>query len=329
MDIHLPPIPGISARRFGRDGDFQRVADLVVAEARADGRDDSVVTGEEVEVSFRNSENLNLAEDFRFVEIDGEAVAYVTTRWWDEANGPRVYRHMCKVFPEWRNQGIGTAMLAWAQGRLAERATEHETERSKVYRTYADERAAGCAALLEADGYQAIQHGASLVRPNLDDIPEGPLPAGLEIRPVTQDQLRAVYEADIEAFRDHWGFSEPTENDWNAFLEFPHRDESLWKVAWDGDRVAGQVRTFINESENRENSRKRGWTEFISTARDWRGKGVATALICSSLRELAQRGMEEAALGVHVENPHGAYRLYQSLGFQVVSFDTTYEKPLA
>ena len=100
-------------------------------------------------------------------------------------------------------------------------------------------------------------------------------------------------------------------------------------MAWDGDRVAGQVRTFINESENRENSRKRGWTEFISTARDWRGKGVATALICSSLRELAQRGMEEAALGVHVENPHGAYRLYQSLGFQVVSFDTTYEKPLA
>ncbi len=328
MDIHLPPIPGISARPFGREGDAQLVAELVVAEARADGGDDTVMTGEEVEVAFRNTEHMDLQKDFRFIEVDGNAVAYVTCRWWDETDGPRIYRHMCKVVPEWRNKGIGSAMLAWAQGRLAERATGHATERPKVYRTDVDEPAAGGMALLERDGYRAIQHGATLVRPNLDDIPEAPLPKGLEIRPVADDQLRTIYEADIEAFRDHWGFSEPTEKDWKAFLEFPYRDESLWKVAWDGDRVVGQVRSFINEVENRENGRKRGWAEFISTAREWRGKGVATALICASLRELAARGMEEAALGVHVENPHGAYRLYQSLGFEVISFGTTYEKAM-
>ncbi|MDH5373052.1 MAG: GNAT family N-acetyltransferase [Acidimicrobiia bacterium] len=326
MEIQLPDIPGISSRPLSRAGDYQIVADLVVAEARADGQDDSFMTSDDIEVAFRNTENMDLVHDFRFVEINGDPVGYVTTRWWDETDGPRIYRHMCKVIPEARNQGIGTAMLRWAQDRLFERAAGHKTDRRRVFRTDVDNASVGGAALIEANGYSAIQHGATLVRPNLDDIPEGPLPTGLEIRPVTEDQLRTIWEADIEAFRDHWGFSEPTEKDWQAFLDFPQRDESLWKVAWEGDRVAGQVRSFISDFENRENNRQRGWTEFISTAREWRAKGLATALICESLRELKRRGMEEAALGVHVENPHGAYRLYQSLGFEVISFGTTYEK---
>lgn len=328
MDMNLPDIPGLTARPFGRPDDYQIVSDLVVAEARADGQDDAVSTAEEVEVAFRNTDHMDLERDFRFVEINGEPVGYVTTRWWDEVDGPRIYRHMCKVVPQWRNRGIGAALLEWAQHRLAERAEHHDTDRPKVYRTDVDEQALGGAALMEADGYLPIQHGALLIRPNLNDIPDARLPDGLEIRPVSADQLRKIYDADVEAFRDHWGFSEPTEKEWTAFLEFPYRDESMWKIAWDGDRVAGQVRSFINEVDNHENSRKRGWAEFISTAREWRGKGVATALICASLHELADRGMEEAALGVHVENPHGAYRLYQSLGFEVVSFGTTYEKPL-
>ena len=112
---------------------------------------------------------MDLVDDFRFVEIDGEAVAYVTSRWWDEVDGPRIYRHMCKVVPEWRNHGIGSAMLSWAQRRLAERAADHHTERSKVYRTDIENEQSGGAALLEADGYVSIQHGASLVRPNSGD----------------------------------------------------------------------------------------------------------------------------------------------------------------
>jgi ribosomal protein S18 acetylase RimI-like enzyme len=37
--------------------------------------------------------------------------------------------------------------------------------------------------------------------------------------------------------------------------------------------------------------------------------------------------MEDAALGVHVENPHGAMRLYENLGFVVQDEGATYEKP--
>lgn len=134
MDMQLPDIAGVRARPFGREGDFQIVADLVVAEARADGQTDAVMTAEDVEVAFRNTDHLDLAHDFRFVEIEGIPVGYVTTRWWDEVDGPRVYRHMCKVVPDWRNRGIGAAMLRWAQGRLSERAAGHHTDKLKVDR---------------------------------------------------------------------------------------------------------------------------------------------------------------------------------------------------
>jgi ribosomal protein S18 acetylase RimI-like enzyme len=39
-------------------------------------------------------------------------------------------------------------------------------------------------------------------------------------------------------------------------------------------------------------------------------------------------GMEETALGVDVQNPHGALRLYESVGYHVDRRHTTYRKPL-
>jgi mycothiol synthase len=324
--LHLPDLPGISTRLFAGEDDYRHVADLVNAESRSAGVD-WIATPDEVALSLENHENLQLQRGLRFVEVDGEPIGYVIVRWLQEAGGPRVYRHMCKLSPHWRGLGIGTSMLHWAQERLREIAAGHDFE-PKVFRTDTDTVSADAVALLEAEGYKAIEHSATLVRPDLRNIPVASLPAGIEIRPVTQEQLRTIFDADTEAFRDHWGFSEPTEGDWVQFLEFPHRDETLWKVAWDGNRVAGQVRSFVNELENTTFDRKRGWTEFISTAREWRGKGVATALICESLRELESRGMDEAALGVHVENPHGAMRLYQKLGFAVQSRGAVYEKPM-
>ncbi len=326
MPMQLPDISGITERAFDGPADYQVIADVFNADARGSGGE-WIATGEEVALSFENQENLDLSTGLRIIEVNGEPIGYVIVRWMQEEGGPRIYRHMCKLAPEWRRRGIGTAMLSWAQQRLREIAADHDSEH-KVYRTDTDTRSEDVTGLLERDGYQAIEHSATLVRPNLDNIPDRPLPAGLELRPVTEDQLRPIFDADIEAFRDHWGFVEPKEGDWVQFLQFSYRDETLWKIAWDGDRIAGQVRSFINTLENETFHRKRGWTEFISTARKWRGQGVATSLICESLLELKRRGMEEAALGVHVENPHGAKRLYENLGFVVQDEGAVFEKPM-
>jgi ribosomal protein S18 acetylase RimI-like enzyme len=73
----------------------------------------------------------------------------------------------------------------------------------------------------------------------------------------------------------------------------------------------------VNEGEAEDLGRRRAWTEDISTRREWRGKGVASALIAASLRQLAGLGFDEAALGVDLDNPTGALGVYQRMGYEV------------
>jgi mycothiol synthase len=106
-------------------------------------------------------------------------------------------------------------------------------------------------------------------------------------------------------------------------------DTSLWRIAWDGDKVAGQVRSYISAEENARFGRLRGYTEHISVRRPWRRRGLARALIAASFPLLRARGMTEAALGVDTENTSGALHVYESCGFRPVSRSATYRKPLA
>jgi len=105
-------------------------------------------------------------------------------------------------------------------------------------------------------------------------------------------------------------------------------DTSLWRVAWDGDEVAGQVRSYISTEENERHGRLRGYTEHISVRRPWRRRGLARALIAASFPLLRARGMTEAALGVDTENTSGALRIYEGCGFRPVTRSATYRKPL-
>jgi ribosomal protein S18 acetylase RimI-like enzyme len=283
------------------------------------------VTASEVEGWLAGADDIDRDRDYVFVEVDGVPVAYVLTPTHVEHEGRRIYRHNGRVDPAWKRKGIGTALLDWVIARNEEKAASLGPG---TLQTSVDNEDPVLIRMLSERGYEQVEGDAELVRPDLENIADRPLPDGLEIRAVTEDHLRLIYDADYEAFRDHWGARTQSEGDWSAFLRFAHRDETLWKVAWDGDRVAGQVRGYINQEENDQFGRLRGWAEFISTAADWRGRGVASALICETLREFAARGLDEAALGVHVGNPTGAFSLYQGLGFEIVSTSETYERPL-
>jgi ribosomal protein S18 acetylase RimI-like enzyme len=86
------------------------------------------------------------------------------------------------------------------------------------------------------------------------------------------------------------------------------------------------VLSFIDKDENAKFGRQRGYTETIAVRRPWRRRGLAKALLAQSLLGLKESGMTEAALGVHIENRHGAYYFYQSMGYRVVQTWTIYRK---
>ncbi len=184
-------------------------------------------------------------------------------------------------------------------------------------------------ALLKGQGYQPVRYFFDMVRPTLDEIEVPDLPEGLEIRPVAgRDQMRQLFDADVEAFLDHWGGFDATDAAFEQWLADPDYDPTLLVVAWDGDEIAGSVTNVINERENAELGRLRGLLDSVSVRRPWRGRGLGYALVMRSLELLRERGMTSAWLGVDAENPMGALRLYEKAGFAVDARAAAYRKPM-
>ena len=321
----VPQLDSLVFRTFRGADDYPALARIINASAEGEG-DDRVETAEALASAYDHLERCEPSRDLLVAEVDRMPVAYSRVFWDDEEDG-RIYKLVCFVDPAFGGRGLGSALLAWNEARLREIAADHDVPTKLVQAFVADANGAA-SALIRGAGYGPVTYMAQMVRPSVDDVPDHPLPDGLEIRPVRDEDIRTIWEADVEAFKDHWGFVDQSEEDYRRFVEFPYHDPTLWKIAWDDEGVAGQVKSFIDTAQNDAHGRQRGWTESISTSRRWRRRGVAKALIVESIRELAARGMTEVALGVHTENPNGAYALYEGLGYELVRTWTTYRKPL-
>lgn len=324
---NAPEIPGLSFRGFEGQSDYPKMIAVMAGSKEAD-QIERVDTVDFMVYHYAHLVNFNPYQDMLFAQVDDQVVGYARVNWWQQTDGSRIYRSRCNVLPEWRQKGIGSALLEWGESRLREIAEVHPKDQPGLFQAYAADSEHGAQALLEAHGYVPVRHSYLMVRPDLENIPEAPMPPGLEVRPATVDQVPAIRDASLEAFRDHWGFSEATEPSAQQMVDDPNFDPSLWQVAWDGDQIAGMVLAFINREENQEYRRKRGWTENICVRRPWRKRGLARALIVRSFYAIKERGMQEAALGVDTQNVTGALHLYESVGFRPVKRHTLYRKSM-
>ena len=321
----MPAIPGLVARRFRDPGDFERLAAVIVA---ANQHDDIpwMPTADTLRLELDGLvSTIDKHTDLVMVEIDGEPVAEAQV-WRIPRDGELVFEVGGHVIPAYRRRGIGRALLGENIRRARERVAADTTGMAAVLGGFADENEVAGRALLEGAGFELVRHFFLMRRPDLGTVPEPSLPANLEVRPVTPDQYRAVFDGEAEAFRDHWGHREPTEEDYRLTFEHPELDTSLWAVAWDGDEVAGVVQTWIWPEENARLGVSRGWLERISVRRPWRRRGLGGALTAAAMVRLRERGITEAMLGVDAENPTGALGLYERLGFVVDKRERAYRR---
>lgn len=328
---NTPAIPGLAFRHFRGPADFPHMVAVVTASVEAD-QIEHVGSVESVANTYANLSNCDPYQDMIVAEVNGEVIGYSRGEWYEEVD-PSSYQYVFSGFlvPAWRRKGIGRVMLHWMEGRLREIAAEHPPEQLKFFTAFVAQHGIGRATMLEREGYRPVRYFYEMVRPTMDDIPNFPMPEGLEFRPVLPEQYRAIWETSNEALRDHWGFAEPSEENYQEWLgNKTIFQPQLWQIAWDKetDQIAGQVRTFIDHAQNEKYNRKRGYTEFITVRRPWRRRGLARALIALSLHAQKEQGMTESALGVDSENPSGALRIYEDCGFHVVKQTTVYRKPL-
>ncbi len=329
----LPALAGYTFRPYRGEADQPAMLDVIRASKAADGQEDAD-TPETMLNHYRHLTNCDPNRDVLLVEGPAGLVAYGRTFWVKE-DGVEAYQYLIVGFvkPEVRRQGLGRALLAWLEARALAVAGELGHPRPPVaqayWQSFANESSRAHLALLARAGYTPVRYFYEMVRPNLDDIPDLRLPAGLELRPAQPEHYQAIWDANIEAFRDHWGETERTLEDYQRWLSDTREFQpAIWKVAWDTatNEVAGMVLGYIIAEQNTQFHRLRGWTENICVRRPYRKQGVARALMAANLRELQARGMTEAALGVDTENPTGALGVYESMGFRPVKREAVYRK---
>jgi ribosomal protein S18 acetylase RimI-like enzyme len=326
-----PAIAGLTFRHYRGPSDFAAIA-AVNAASQAVDKVDYKMRVEDVEHFYLHLLHTDIRRDMLFVEVDGQVIGYNRGSSTRDENGPWIYGWVGVLKPEWRGRGLGTAAVNYMEAHLRGLDAGETSEGVRCFQAEAANTETGREALLVGAGYAVARQERMMTRvlngPGAEPVAVSPMPEGLEVRPVAPELYRAVWEADAEAFRDHWGYVPPTEADYQRWLSKPIFNPALWRVAFDqaSGQVAGMVQNFINENENEDYHRQRGYTEGISVRRPWRRRGLARALLTRSLQMFQQMGMAEAALGVDSQNLSGAFLLYESVGFLETQRYSIYRK---
>lgn len=284
------------------------------------------ITLDEFYSEWRDPE-MDLQSNTRVAVLPSGAVAACAEVW----GSPPYVSHWiwARVDPAQREQGIGTALMEWAEARAREMIAQ-APEGARVVATAASiSTHQPSIDLLRARGFEQVRHMLTMERPLEGDLPAAAWPKGMEIYAMRPGQEQAVYRASHEAFKDHWGYiSVPEEQDFPIWLhrmtQRPEFDPSLWFLAVEGDEIAGIALCF----PSRGGDTSLGWVSTLGVRRPWRKRGVGLALLYHAFGELQRRGRTRVGLGVDAQSLTGATRLYEKAGMQAVRRIISFEKQL-
>lgn len=275
------------------------------------------------------SPGFDPAEDIRLVFApDGQMVGYIET--WTTVKPPVHPWLWARVHPEYEDLSIGAWLLQWGEERVLRALSEIPEHLRFAPRIGTFRQAEKSKRLYEEMGYSYIRSSYHM-RIELDaPVPEPFWPEGITLRTFhPETDAEAVYRADTEAFRDHFGFVEqPFEQGFTRFKHFLIGDEdfdpTLWFLAMDGEEIAG----FNLCRDHSYDDPDLGWVGSLGVRRPWRKRGIGLALLRHSFNEFYRRGKRKVGLGVDAQNLTGALRLYENAGMHVHQAFDLYEKEL-
>ena len=331
MIENAPEVEGLTFRKYLGEEDLPAMHAVIEGSREAD-KEDYTETLQDMENQYKHLVNCDPNEDIIIVEIDGDVVGYGRFWWRLEDNTidgkEYIYSSFANLLPEYRGYGIRKAMLEWQEAALQKYIGSHPDDVSKSFQGWSSDATEEYNAILKDLGYEPVRYFIEMTRPIDTPLPVAPMPEGLEVRPALPEHIDQIWDADQEAFEDHFGFTPATEDDKKRWLSSRVFNPKLWTVAWEGDEVCGMILNFVDEKENEEFNRKRGYTEDISTRRPWRRRGLAKALLVKSIQMFKEMGMEETALGVDTINPSGAHKLYEDVGYKAYKRYSTWRKKI-
>jgi mycothiol synthase len=234
------------------------------------------------------------------------------------------------VHPRWRRLGVGRELMQALYRRATERLAE--VEEGPVYfqgstRDVEEDRKA----LFESLDMAPVRYFVNMVRPINNGLPPVEMPDGFRLRPFDPARdVETVWRVDMESFQDHWGSTGFPLEEFEHWIGQPHFRPELWLLAEEEatGRVAGISLNKIDPDWIAQTGRQEGYVNTLGVLREYRKRGLGTALLAQSLRVLRQAGMEAAHLGADAENLTGAVRLYERLDFRVRKTSVAYRRTM-
>ena len=225
-----------------------------------------------------------------------------------------------RVPPGERADSVGSALLDAMEVRAAELAVGDASVRLGVFSQ--DEPGHR---LAEGRGYELFRYSFRMHIDFGGELPVPEWPEGISVRSFTRGKDdRAVYEANVESFEDHFEHTRWPYESWRQWAFTESFDPGLWWVAEDGQEIAGVCLCRGDAGA----AGDLGWVNTLGVRRPWRRRGVGRALLLHAFAEFRARGKRGAGLGVDGLNLTGAVRLYEQAGMQVARRYDQYKKPL-
>jgi len=233
-----------------------------------------------------------------------------------------------RVRPDSRAGGLEEAIFAWAEERAV---TEGQLQGVPVeLRSGTRDHDAYGLRVLEQQGMVVVRYFFTMQRPLAGPLPDPQFPPGYTLRPNAGGaELDRWVAAFNQSFIDHWNHHDITVEDHRHWLTDPDYDaqRDLVAIAPDGT-LAAFCFCGVNSAYNTRNHTRQGSIHMLGTRRGYRQMGLGRAMLLAGLQRLQHEGLDTAKLGVDAENPTGALRLYESVGFTQAHTWISYRKTL-
>jgi mycothiol synthase len=257
----------------------------------------------------------NVGGNYRIELEDGSVTGWASV-WSPQAQTDRAFIGV-RTLP--RDRASYAHLLDWAEKRVLEKSDGAAVNAHVP----ADDGDEPLAEELGTRGYELVRHFFEMEIDLAEEPPDPAWPDGFGPRTFDTEDARAVYDADIEAFEDHWDPLDVTFEEWREyFLGSSDFDPELWFLVEDGDKLAA----FSLCSKR---DKPTGHVHVLGVRRPWRRRGLAKALLLNSFRELRRRGCGQARLNVDAENLTGAVRLYEDAGMHVLHRTARWSRDLS
>ncbi|GHO42979.1 GNAT family N-acetyltransferase [Ktedonospora formicarum] len=252
----------------------------------------------------------------------GELIGYATT---DHQQHVHTWLNMVMRM-DYQDSAIEQVLLNWGEVRAREHIALAADGLRVIQRTWVDARYTARQRLLERHGFQLTRRFYRMKIELEEPLTQPIWPSDIHVQTFQPGMERAVFEADEDIFRDHWGFVGDDYDEWAHHALNPQTfDPSLWFLAMDGEQIAGIA---LCAKETAQEGEYEGWVHSLGVRRAWRRKGLAQALLHEAFNAFYQRGLPDVLLGVDATSLTGATRLYEKVGMHAIKEFLNYEKEL-